>query len=170
MTQTKFTWHVLQSGPALGGGGPIWIIFGRPRFPVNLHQGLYNWTRGPVGSNWSNGLNAGPNYSCDFLQFAPLNNNPGLWLSSWSIVDSDESQIFELCDNRSWLETRRYILPHVLRFGHVGGKQQSDLSCWLEFFAKHAQSAIVCLQCVAGDHCLVVSCVYRISVFHVFSE
>ena len=35
-------------------------VLSRPRFPVNLHQGLLNWARAPIGSNSSNCLNAGP--------------------------------------------------------------------------------------------------------------
>ena len=38
-----------QSGPALGGAGPIGINFGRPRFPVNLHQRSVELGAGP---NW----------------------------------------------------------------------------------------------------------------------
>ena len=40
--------------------GPIGNNFGQPIFPVNLHQGLYYWARGPIGSNWSNWLKAEP--------------------------------------------------------------------------------------------------------------
>ena len=50
--------------------GPIGNNFSRPRFPVNLHQGLYLYVldkprvdytlaRGPTGINWSNWLKAG---------------------------------------------------------------------------------------------------------------
>ena len=78
MTQTKFTWHVLQSGPALGGGGPNLDHIRSAQVPSQLAPRYVQLDAGPSWEQWSNGLNAGPNYSCDFVQFAPLNNNSGL--------------------------------------------------------------------------------------------
>ena len=43
--------------------GPIGNNFGRLWFPVNLRQGLKNWARVPIGSNWSNWLKAFANSS-----------------------------------------------------------------------------------------------------------
>ena len=55
----------MYTGPAVGSAGHIENNFSRPRFPVNLHQGLYLYvldkprvdyplTRGPLrrGPNW----------------------------------------------------------------------------------------------------------------------
>ena len=45
----------VQPESRLGATGPIGSNFSRPRFPVNLHQDLYN-PRVEIGSNWSNWL------------------------------------------------------------------------------------------------------------------
>ena len=50
----------MHVGPALGGAGPNWIQFRFAQVPSQLAPRSVELGAGPTGSNWSNGLKAGP--------------------------------------------------------------------------------------------------------------